>query len=106
MQIKGLDFQLTCVACPEQYDVFLDEQQVGYVRLRYGRLTACLGEVGGELIYDYDFTGFESGWLGVFPNSGVREAHLNKIADCIINRYSITYLQSQSKFEDEEPDSI
>ena len=103
MHIRGLDFQLTCWACPEQYDVFLDEQQVGYVRLRWGCLSARLGNVYGEEIYHHNFT---DGYLGVFPNSDSREEHLSKIADCIIDRYSITYLQSQSKVEDEEPDSI
>ena len=103
MHIRGLDFQLTCWACPEQYDVFLDEQQVGYVRLRWGCLSARLGNVYGEEIYRYNF---DDGYLGVFPDSNSRDFHLNKIADCIIDRYSITYLQSQSKVEDEEPDSI
>ena len=39
MIIKGLNFKKTCDACPEQYDVFKDEKQVGYVRLRWGNLT-------------------------------------------------------------------
>lgn len=36
--IKGLDFKLTCLACPEQYDVFEGAQRIGYVRLRDGYL--------------------------------------------------------------------
>ena len=38
-KIKGLFFKQTCVIAPEQYDVFLDEQMVAYVRCRWGHLT-------------------------------------------------------------------
>lgn len=30
----------TCSACPEQYDVFYDGRQAGYLRFRFGRFTA------------------------------------------------------------------
>lgn len=40
MQIKGFDFQLTCRACPEQYDVYDPSGRlVFYVRYRHGYLT-------------------------------------------------------------------
>jgi hypothetical protein len=42
----------TCGACPEQYDVFDGERQVGYLRLRYGRFTAECPDAGGELVYE------------------------------------------------------
>lgn len=29
----------TCGACPEQYDAYLDDQMVGYFRLRHGYFT-------------------------------------------------------------------
>lgn len=29
----------TCMACPEQYDVWLDDIQIGYLRLRHGNFT-------------------------------------------------------------------
>ena len=43
-EVGGLQFYITCEASPEQYDVYEptpggDYRQVGYVRLRYGRLT-------------------------------------------------------------------
>lgn len=34
-----LEFKQTCFACPEQYDVYDDFYQVGYVRLRNGTFT-------------------------------------------------------------------
>lgn len=50
-------FTNTCKACPEQYDVY-DEAgyQIGYVRLRWGHLTAFVTDFDGHLIYEYDFT--------------------------------------------------
>jgi hypothetical protein len=39
VQIGGLDFVLTCSACPEQMDVYRLGQQVGYLRLRHGHFT-------------------------------------------------------------------
>ena len=35
-----LSLDLTCGACPEQYDVFFKGKNVGYLRLRHGRFTA------------------------------------------------------------------
>lgn len=51
--IHGYRLELTCAACPEQYDVF-DTQgnQVGYLRLRHGVFTATVPDVvGGECVY-------------------------------------------------------
>jgi hypothetical protein len=41
----------TCGACPEQYDVFDGEEQVGYLRLRHGSFTAVHPDVMGETVY-------------------------------------------------------
>lgn len=38
----------TCGACPEQYDVFLDEEYVGFLHLRGGYFTA---EYKDEVVY-------------------------------------------------------
>jgi hypothetical protein len=51
MVLNGYTFVRTCYACPEQYDVYLGEEQVAYVRLRHGRLYACSPDVGGKTIY-------------------------------------------------------
>jgi len=42
----------TCGACPEQYDAFLGEKQVGYLRLRHGYFRVDYLECGGETIYE------------------------------------------------------
>jgi hypothetical protein len=39
-EINDYRLVLTCGACPEQYDVFKGEENVGYLRLRHGRFTA------------------------------------------------------------------
>lgn len=81
MKIKGLEFIKTCDACPEQYDVYLGEIKVGYVRLRFGTLRADFPDCGGATIYMEDI-GDE--WTGVFPSEVVRRNHLEKIADKIL----------------------
>lgn len=42
---------LTCGACPEQYDAFDGDRQVGYLRLRHGQFTVECPDCGGELVY-------------------------------------------------------
>lgn len=43
---------LTCGACPEQYDVFLGQLQIGYLRLRHGAFRADYPDCGGETVYE------------------------------------------------------
>lgn len=80
IKIKGYDFNLTCEACPEQYDVMKDGEQVCYVRLRYGRLLAEYPDVFGKAIYCHYF---EENFLGLFPTEESRIYHLTQIADKI-----------------------
>ena len=49
--ILGCDLIVTCRACPEQYDVYFDGNQIGYLRLRHGNFTADYPDVGGKLVY-------------------------------------------------------
>lgn len=52
--ISGIKFKLTCLGCPEQYDCYVDgsdDNLVGYVRLRWGRLTCTFPDVEGEDIF-------------------------------------------------------
>ena len=51
----------TCFACPEQYDVFVDGEKLGYLRLRHGEFRAeyrgedvLWGEPKGDGIFDED----------------------------------------------------
>jgi hypothetical protein len=53
--ILGCKLILTCSACPEQYDVFYNENdediKIGYLRLRHGRFYAAYPDCGGEIVY-------------------------------------------------------
>ena len=51
MVIDGFRFDRTSLACPEQYDVYKDGKQVGYLRLRHGCFTVYYPYCGGELVY-------------------------------------------------------
>ena len=84
MKIKGLNFVRTCIACPEQYDVFDDNGViVGYVRLRWGSLTCDYPDVYGEEVY---CTSVGNDFTGCFENEEQRMVYLNDIADKILEK--------------------
>jgi hypothetical protein len=49
--IDDIELTMTCGACPEQYDAYIGEKQVGYLRLRHGSFRVDFIECGGETIY-------------------------------------------------------
>lgn len=51
---KKIELKLTCPACPEQYDAFFEDNNVGYLRLRHGYFRA---EYKGEIVYDSNTIG-------------------------------------------------
>jgi hypothetical protein len=57
--ISGCRLIQTCVACPEQYDVFDDYTgcQIGYLRLRSGVFRADLRGAGGTTVYSANTKG-------------------------------------------------
>ncbi len=54
---NGLKLIMTCGACPEQYDVFKNDMQVAYYRLRHGEFRVDVPECGGETIYEAEPNG-------------------------------------------------
>ena len=46
-----IDLRMTCGACPEQYDAYIGELQVGYLRLRHGAFRVDVPRCGGEVAY-------------------------------------------------------
>lgn len=58
----------TCDACPEQYNVFVKEdnekKQIGYLRLRWGRFVVYYPDFGGECIYEKTFCDIYKGNFG------------------------------------------
>ena len=83
INIKGLEFNRTCGACPEQYDVYLNGQQVGYVRLRWGYLRADYPDCMCETIYETNVGGEST---GEFESEEQRMYYLKIIADKILER--------------------
>jgi hypothetical protein len=83
MIIRGLKFVLTCGACPEQYDVFYNGKQVGYVRLRWGTLRVKYPDVGGEEVYA---TCFSEPMKGCFDNESECMYHLNIAAEKLLEK--------------------
>lgn len=82
MIILGLRFVETCGACPEQYDVFLDDRQVGYVRLRHGYLSIRYPDVSGDEVYQ----AYPRNSDGCFTDDGVRRRHLKRGAKAILEK--------------------
>jgi len=50
-EINGYQLKMTCYGCPEQYDVFRNGKQVGYLRLRGGHFSVSAPECGKRIIY-------------------------------------------------------
>lgn len=85
---RGLYFVCTCMACPEQYDVWDGDTQVGYVRLRHGTLYADCPDVGGRRVFYHCFESDE--WKGHFDDDEERAKYLVTIAIAIKNNVSLS----------------
>lgn len=82
MRINNIEFMLTCYSHPEQYDLFADgERQVGYVRIRHGKITVECPDVGGSLVMSRFING--DGYL----LHGEREQVLQEAANAVSNFY-------------------
>lgn len=78
--IDDLRLVCTCAVAPEQYDAFLGNEQVGYLRLRHGHFTGTYPDVDGELIYEADPKGdgcFEDDERAHFLMEAVRALKLH-----------------------------
>ena len=56
--MSDLRLEKTCSMCPEQYDVFLEDRQVGYIRVRWGGMWVSCPRAGGEMVYHNPDVGF------------------------------------------------
>lgn len=75
----------TSTACPEQYDVYVGIQKVGYLRLRHGHFTAQLDGPDGEQVYTASPEGD-----GIFEHQE-RDRYLREALAAIATRGSIQY---------------
>ena len=65
----------TCDAFPEQYDAYLGDEKIGYLRLRHGHFRA---EYRGEIVYEADTIGD-----GFFQKDEMH-SHLNAACEAIL----------------------
>jgi hypothetical protein len=56
-EIDGFKLVCTSIACPEQYDVFDGDTQIGYLRLRHGFFRADYPHCGGVTVYESNTRG-------------------------------------------------
>ncbi len=56
LEVLGKQYRIvqTCIAAPEQYDVFLGSLEVGYLRLRNGKFRADYKAGPTETVYSYN----------------------------------------------------
>ncbi len=47
-----IELQLTCGACPEQYNAYVDGRLCGYLRLRHGCFRVDFPDCGEKTIYE------------------------------------------------------
>lgn len=73
---------LTCGACPEQYDAFIEGVQVGYLRLRHGYFCVECPDCYGAVVYDAEPVGD-----GVFTEDE-RDYHLRHAVAAILKWWS------------------
>lgn len=82
LTINDISLVQTCGACPEQYDAFAGDKQVGYLRLRHGHFRVDYPECGGKTIYEANPQGD-----GIFE-SDERAYYLNAAKEAILREYN------------------
>jgi hypothetical protein len=76
-QPEDIRLEMTCGACPEQYDAFVGDRQVGYLRVRHGYFRVKCPDSGGISVYATDTIGD-----GLFDSSE-RDLHLSRAKQAI-----------------------
>ena len=89
LTLGGATFRLTSYACPEQYDVDLDEaENRGYVRLRHGELRADYLPDGdfdrAVTVFEHDF---DDDAVPCFESNEERDQYLTRIAEVLYRHH-------------------
>lgn len=87
-QRNGLELKMTCPACPEQYEIFNDGNQIAYYRLRHGAFTVNFPDHMGKTILEIDVVGD-----GIFDESE-RLVCLTRAMRSILKELEITFRAS------------
>lgn len=94
INISGFDLVKTCSGCPEQYDVYLGVNQVGYLRLRHGYFRADVPSCGGKTVYQAHPSG--DGYFMDWERAG----YLNAAVAAIAAELQATSVPSAPKSDD------
>lgn len=76
--MKQIELVQTCEACPEQYDAYIGDTKIGYLRLRFGEFTVRYPDVQGQLVLSVNTRGD-----GMFEDEE-RELMLNMAKQALI----------------------
>lgn len=80
MEPNDIKLEMTCGACPEQYEATYNGEVIGYLRLRHGHFMVDYPDAGGETIYEAYPNGD-----GIFE-SEERDQYLTEAKIAIINK--------------------
>lgn len=89
MNANNLRLVCTCGACPEQFDVYSDKNElIGYIRFRWGHLQCRPQNQNGidfdTIVYAWSC---DDGWVGVIPGD-VREEVLENCKQALVKYYT------------------
>lgn len=79
-ELKDIILEETCGACPEQYEAYIGDRNVGYLRLRHGYFRVDYPHHAGEVIYEAEPKGD-----GMFEDDE-RDFYLTKAKEAILER--------------------
>jgi len=79
--IKGYKFVETCSMCPEQYEVFKDDKQVAYIRVRWSYANCEVPDCGGTVIHEINVD--EGTMTGGFIDENQRDEFFNKVIEVL-----------------------
>ena len=87
--MANLRLDLTCFACPEQYDVYHGDTLVGYICYRWGHLK-CNPVVDKEYMFENDIFFWDSGdqYDGIIPEDK-KEELLEKCKEAICKFHNL-----------------
>jgi len=110
--INGCQVINTCEGCPEQYDVFKNGKQIGYIRYRWGYFTAYFPDCDGNEVFRKPAGGSLSGEF--YSDAKDRENYLTAGVNAILYNYSSELLKTkdntevfyQDEDEDEDEDDL
>lgn len=78
-ELRRIQLKQLSSACPEAYDAFFEDKQVGYLRLRHGCFSVHCPDSEGECVYDGSPNGD-----GIFDDEEERRIFLQRAVNAIV----------------------